>query len=231
MPENKKPVVIRVNLAKNNITTSARSSHRMVTDWHFGRLALVIGLLLVLVFVVYGVFMKPDPNLEIANKAEKDEPIVIRQAIKPVSRLQNNTRPELTNETKQNHIKVLAKQKRVSIANEELSAGVTRARLAQGVANREPFGQIDLPVKVNKEFAVGIFYFTELNGMKGQTVWHRWTRKGKVVFEKKKVILGNRWRTYTSKLLTAYSTGSWVVELTNQDGYPLHRIEFEVVME
>jgi hypothetical protein len=134
-------------------------------------------------------------------------------------------------QTKQKNDPVSVKQKSAPTVNAELPRGVTRARLAQGVANREPFGQVERPVKVNKDFAVGVFYFTDLNGMKGQTVLHRWKRKGKVVFEKKKVILGNRWRTYTSKLLTAYSTGSWVVELINEDGVPLHVIEFEVVME
>jgi len=231
MPENKKPVVIRVNLAKNNTNTNIESPHRMVTEWNYGRLALVAGLLLVLVFVFYGIFTGSDTASETAAEVPRNAPVVIRQAIEPISSPRNIQKQGVGGQTKQENTRLTVKQKRAPAVNSELPRGVTRARLAQGVANREPFGQVEQPVKVNKDFAVGVFYFTELSGMKGQTVSHRWKRKGKVIFEKKKVILGDRWRTYTSKLLTAYSTGSWVVELINEDGVPLHVIEFEVVMK
>ena len=231
MPENKKPVVIRVNLAKNNTNTNIESPHRMVTEWNYGRLALVAGLLLELVFVFYGIFTGSDTASETAAEVPRDAPVVIRQAIEPISSPRNIQRQGAGGQTKEENTRLTVKQKRAPAVNAVLLRGVTRARLAQGVANREPFGQVEQPVKVNKDFAVGVFYFTELSGMKGQTVSHRWKRKGKVIFEKKKVILGDRWRTYTSKLLTAYSTGSWVVELINEDGVPLHVIEFEVVMK
>ena len=231
MAENKKPVVIRVNLAKNNTNTNAVSQHRMVTEWNYGRIALVVCLLLAVVFVFYGVFTGSDTALETTAEVPRGVAIVTRQAIEPVSSPRIVQKQGVGGQIKQKNDPVSVKQKSAPTVNAELPRGVTRARLAQGVANREPFGQVERPVKVNKDFAVGVFYFTDLNGMKGQTVLHRWKRKGKVVFEKKKVILGNRWRTYTSKLLTAYSTGSWVVELINEDGVPLHVIEFEVVME
>ena len=203
----------------------------MVTEWNYGRLALVAGLLLVLVFVFYGIFTGSDTASETAAEVPRDAPVVIRQAIEPISSPRNIQKQGVGGQTKQENTRLTVKQKRAPAVNAELLRGVTRARLAQGVANREPFGQVEQPVKVNKDFAVGVFYFTELSGMKGQTVSHRWKRKGKVIFEKKKVILGDRWRTYTSKLLTAYSTGSWVVELIIEDGVPLHVIEFEVVMK
>ena len=231
MPENKKPVVIRVNLAKNNTNTNIESPHRMVTEWNYGRLALVAGLLLVLVFVFYGIFTGSDTASETAAEVPRNAPVVIRQAIEPISSPRNIQKQGVGGQAKQENTHLTVKQKRAPAVKAEWPRGVTRARLAQGVANREPFGQVEQPVKVNKDFAVGVFYFTELSGMKGQTVSHRWKRKGKVIFEKKKVILGDRWRTYTSKLLTAYSTGSWVVELINEDGVPLHVIEFEVVMK
>ncbi len=220
MADTKKPVVIRVNVAKNNTMAEVISPPRMVTEWNHGRIAFAACLLVV---VVYGFFTASDTALETTTGGSKGASIITHQSIGSKEIAQKVQQPVLRNKVKP--------PKKKTEVNKAMAQGVIRARLAQGVANREPFGQVETPVQVNKEFAVGVFFFTELNGMKGQSVSHVWKHRGKVIFEKKKIIRGNRWRTYTSKLLTAYSVGPWSVELVNEAGVLLHVVEFDVVLQ
>ncbi len=234
MADTKKPVVIRVNVAKNNTITEASSSPRMITEWNYRRIAFAACLLVVVVVVFYGFFSASDTALEMTTEGPKTEPIITHQSIGSKEVARKVEQPVLTNKVKSPRYNVTAhgvKPKKKTVVNKAMAQGVIRARLAQGVADREPFGQVEMPVQVNKEFAVGVFFFTELSGMKGQSVSHVWKHKGKVIFEKKKIIRGNRWRTYTSKLLTAYSVGPWSVELVNETGVLLHRVEFDAVLQ
>ena len=107
---------------------------------------------------------------------------------------------------------------------------VTRALLARGISNKEPFGEINAPIKV-KNKTVGIFYFTEIKGMKGRNFYHQWLREGKLVFKRPITVLGNRWRVSTSKLFTPSSKGSWTVRLTDKAGRIYNEINFEVLSE
>ena len=232
MADTKKPVVIRVNVARNNTMIKAVSPPRMVTEWNHRRIAFAVCLLVVVVFVVYGFFTASDTALETTTGGSKGASIVTQQSIDSEAIAQKVQQPVLRNNIKplSNVTADGVKPKKKTAVNKVMAQGVIRARLAQGVANREPFGQIETPVQVNKEFAVGVFFFTELSGMKGQSVWHIWKHQGKVIFKKKKIIEGNRWRTYTSKLLTAYSVGPWSVELVNEAGVLLHVVEFDAVL-
>jgi hypothetical protein len=230
MADTKKPVVIRVNVAKNNTMAEVISPPRMVTEWNHGRIAFAACLLVV---VVYGFFTASDTALETTTGGSKGASIITHQSIGSKEIAQKVQQPVLRNKVKPpSNVTVQGlKPKKKTEVNKAMAQGVIRARLAQGVANREPFGQVETPVQVNKEFAVGVFFFTELNGMKGQSVSHVWKHRGKVIFEKKKIIRGNRWRTYTSKLLTAYSVGPWSVELVNEAGVLLHVVEFDAVLQ
>lgn len=97
------------------------------------------------------------------------------------------------------------------------------------INNKEPGKGIVSPLTANKDRAIGVFYFTEINNMKGKTLFHQWKRDGKLVYERKINILGDRWRASTSKLITYSKTGSWSVRLVNKQGDIFNELEFEVV--
>ncbi len=109
-----------------------------------------------------------------------------------------------------------------------VTRGLTRVQLAKGINNKEPFGVIISPVIVDNEKATGVFYFTELRGMKGETVYHEWLLDGKAVFTKRIKILGKRWRASTSKLMNRTYTGNWSVRLKDDQGRVLNEIKFVV---
>lgn len=111
---------------------------------------------------------------------------------------------------------------------EKFNPNITRAQLAQGVNKLEPFGEIELPILVDKSKAASVTYFTEVNNMQGETVFHEWLQDGKSIYKRKINIRGDRWRISTSKLFPYNSIGQWQVRIINQQGDILHKIDFSV---
>jgi hypothetical protein len=95
---------------------------------------------------------------------------------------------------------------------------------------KEPYEDVELPFLVNSEQAKGLFYFTEINNMKGNTVFHEWLKNGKSIYKRKIKIRGNRWRISTSKLFNNHHVGEWQVRTLDQQGKVLNEITFLVTM-
>ena len=63
-----------------------------------------------------------------------------------------------------------------------------------------------------------ISYFSELQGMSGQTITHLWLYEGEVEFKAAFKIRADRWRIWSTQLLPANMPGEWTVEVVNQEG-------------
>lgn len=121
-------------------------------------------------------------------------------------------------------------KKQISKKSPVLSPGkVVSAQLAKGVWENKPFGKINNTIKVSDSEATGVFYFTELENMKNEAIFHIWKYKGEVVFKKKKSVLKDHWSTYTSKLFTRRTVGPWSVETVDSNNRQLNVINFKVV--
>ncbi len=94
---------------------------------------------------------------------------------------------------------------------------VARAQFTTGIRDREPVDQVVTLDNTDTR----IFFFTELIGMEGHTVMHRWEYQGKVMAEVPFRIDGSRWRVYSSKTLNPDETGKWTVMIVDQSGWPL----------
>jgi len=102
-------------------------------------------------------------------------------------------------------------------AAEPASGTVARAAVTTGIENHEPMDELSsVTTEVGK-----IFYFTELRGMEGQKVTHRWEHNGEVMAEVPFEIGGPRWRVYSSKNLAPSLTGEWKVSVLDANGNPL----------
>ena len=108
---------------------------------------------------------------------------------------------------------------------------VVRALLTVGLNNKEPLGNISLPISVTENKAVRVYYFTEIVNMKGQSLFHQWTWNNQIVYKKEIKILGNRWRASTSKMIINSKVGVWNTRLVNKEGVILNEIKFKVVHE
>ena len=99
---------------------------------------------------------------------------------------------------------------------------VKRAVFTTAIKKREPTNNISkLPNDQPK-----IYYFTDLSGMQGQKVKHRWIYKGKVMGEKEFKVKGPRWRVYSSIWLYPHWLGDWTVSTVDRRGRTLSRNTF-----
>jgi hypothetical protein len=83
------------------------------------------------------------------------------------------------------------------------------AQFTTGVENREPIDQVTFV----ENDARKVFFFTDLRGLAGRTVLHRWIYDGNVVAEVRFEVDGPRWRVWSSKDLLPDWIGDWTVEI------------------
>jgi len=112
----------------------------------------------------------------------------------------------------------------LSISANAFAGTVSRALFTIGIDNREPVIMVD---SISPDSYNSISFFTELNGMTGETVTHQWMFDDRVMFEKSFEVGGDRWRVWTSKTLLPDWTGTWTVKVLNEDGSILERKTFE----
>ena len=94
-----------------------------------------------------------------------------------------------------------------SAANE--TAPYALSVFTTGVENREPIDQVTfVETDVSR-----IYFFSDLRGLTGQKVRHRWSYQGEVVAEVEFSVGGPRWRVWSSKELRPQKVGDWTVEI------------------
>lgn len=91
---------------------------------------------------------------------------------------------------------------------------LARAVFTTEIRDREPVDEIQ---SVGRDIAK-VFFYTELQGMEGQTVTHRWSYQGEVKAEITFYVRAWRWRVYSSKNLVREWIGDWTVDIIGGDG-------------
>ena len=91
---------------------------------------------------------------------------------------------------------------------------VVRGVFTSAVTDREP---TDTITSLSND-ATNIKFFTELQGLQGQTVTHRWEHADKVMAEIKFDVGSARWRVFSSKRLDPSWTGDWKVSVVDANG-------------
>jgi len=101
---------------------------------------------------------------------------------------------------------------------------IGRALFTTGIDNREPMAIVD---SIDSGTSNSISFFTEVNDMSGQKVTHQWTYNDKVMFEKTFEVKSARWRFWTSKTLIPGWTGTWTVNVLDNERLLLTSKSFE----
>jgi hypothetical protein len=97
---------------------------------------------------------------------------------------------------------------------EDAADGVARAVFTTDVVHREPVDEVTtLPLEVTR-----IHFFTDLRGLAGEAVTHRWERGGEVRAEVRFDVRGPRWRVWSSKELLPGEGGVWTVSVLDGAG-------------
>ena len=112
------------------------------------------------------------------------------------------------------------------------SNNISRALLTFGIKHNEPVDEITLPLKLSKDKATSVFYFVELTGMKGRTVYHEWLLDGKLITRKKVHITDDdKWRTFSRQLFAYNAKNNWTVRLVDETDRVLNEIPVTINYE
>ena len=102
--------------------------------------------------------------------------------------------------------------------------GVTLAQFTTGFSKRLPANRIEIHLDPNQ----AVSFFTELVGMQGHTVTHRWTYGGVVMHQSSSLINGPKWRFWSTQILPVDKPGIWRVEVVDEENRVLqsHKLEY-----
>ena len=115
--------------------------------------------------------------------------------------------------------------KPTTAAKDTTSDAIKRATFTTAVVDREPTDDIDSLSTAADQ----IFFFTEVVGMQGKQITHRWIYGDKVMAEVPFEIGGQRWRVYSSKKLLPAWAGTWKVDVVDDAGKTLREDTFVYV--
>lgn len=99
---------------------------------------------------------------------------------------------------------------------------VARAVFTTGIQNREP---VDAVTTLSTDHD-RVYFFTDLRGLGGQNVTHRWLYQGKTMGEVSFTVGAARWRAWSSKALLPQWSGEWQVEVVDGAGNTLDQASF-----
>jgi len=101
---------------------------------------------------------------------------------------------------------------------------VSRAIFTTGIEDREPVIAVD---SISSSSFSSLTFFTELSELQGHNITHQWVFDGNVMFEKTFEVNGDRWRIWTSKTFLPGWTGTWTVNVLDDDRSVLTSKTFE----
>lgn len=90
---------------------------------------------------------------------------------------------------------------------------VARAQFTSGIVEREPVDALERASTGDGR----VRFFTELRGLAGETVVHRWEHGGRVMAEVPIAVGAERWRAWSSKRILPAWTGVWQVSVVSDD--------------
>ncbi|MEI6334415.1 MAG: DUF2914 domain-containing protein [Methylococcaceae bacterium] len=124
-------------------------------------------------------------------------------------------------------------EKNINIPDQskEINKPVIRSLLTFKIDNNEPVGEISLPLKLSKKKATSVYYYVELTGMEGHSVYHEWLLDGALITRKKVNISNSNWRTSSRQLFVYNDKTNWTARLVDETGQLLNEIQFNVVYE
>ena len=98
---------------------------------------------------------------------------------------------------------------------------VDRIVLTSGSERGAHSDLISSPIVVGPGREKRVVLYTELRGLAGETISHRWERDGQTMAVVPFQVRGDRWRVHSSKRLTPALKGSWRVVVTDSHGLTL----------
>jgi len=112
-----------------------------------------------------------------------------------------------------------------------LNKNVSRALLTYKITNNEPTEKLELPLKFSKNKPTSVYYFVELTGMKGKTIYHEWLLENELITRKKVNVSKDLWPTSSRQLFGDSTKTNWTARLVDETGQVINEIRFNVIYE
>ena len=190
-----KKLVIKINQERIKPKPDAVD---MITEWNIPRLVMAAIFILLVIFLFVIVFAwdsGPDQvtGQDITQSGSRQLPAVIDkpvdQKLLPESKIKkesnflisktNSSDTSLVDPDEEEVNQFRSANNKVTI--HILDKRISRAVISAGLSEKEPVNIITGPVIANKNKAVGVYFFSEINKMKGKVLYHEWYRNNKLI--------------------------------------------------
>jgi hypothetical protein len=108
-----------------------------------------------------------------------------------------------------------------------LNPQVTRFELPRSVIDKEPQGELN-QIDWKPDGSAAVLCYSEVTGRRGSMLRYVWYYAGKRIARVLVKVRGNRWRSYSSKVINQRHLGNWRVELQDSKERVLASAEFTV---
>ena len=108
---------------------------------------------------------------------------------------------------------------------EILEPSVKRFLLVGSISNREPKGELN-EISFTADGSAAVWVYSELIDKKGSRFKYVWLHGGNQIATVPINVGGNRWRSYSSKLINQSMSGAWRVELQDGEGRLMASADF-----
>ena len=108
------------------------------------------------------------------------------------------------------------------------SRNVARSLMTTAIRDREPARALGDTVSLREIDRSQLYYFTELTGLMGRKVEHRWMYRGRVEGTMRFQVASNRWRASSRKTILPHQKGEWRVIVVDEGGRTLGSSRFVV---
>jgi hypothetical protein len=106
-----------------------------------------------------------------------------------------------------------------------LAPQVTRFELPRTVIDKEPQGTME-EIRLKPDGSAAVWCYSEVVDSRGGELRYVWYHEGERMARIRVKVRGNRWRSYSSKIINQRHQGNWRVELQDGAERPLASAEF-----
>lgn len=141
----------------------------------------------------------------------------------------------ISDELKKTEVKVLVEEKQVEEKKTEALVDIRNDAITLAVLTRElrkdvPGRPIPYELSLPKEGIVKVMLFTEMQGLKGQTIFHEWYRNGVRQARVKIPVNIATQRSYSSKFINMLMLGDWQVKVVDENAELFIVADFKVLL-
>jgi len=162
----------------------------------------------------------------VVEKVIVEKVIVEKVAVENIEPIE--AKPEVSTPVEPKPVEKVAPQLVFSDPVDIKSEKIFRAQLTNGVSKKEPVDKLGSTIPMNEKGLIKVFLFTDMHGLKGETLYHEWYLAGKRMARVKINVRNNNVSASSSKFIDKYMMGDWKVNVVNHSGDALVSAQFVV---